>query len=185
MDIPSSPVRNNLLADLIDSDADLSLDANSKAESSIADDLIEYRKQKYQQSKNPMSSSPLKETAREKRKVRLRELAREKKINTYRQDMEQFVMKQEYSRHLKEMEQEAEFHSIAPDQIDRLIELSSFNSGDLKDILDMDSIGIPKNDISNEDDELIHMLEIQEEYETLMKQEQQELEEILSSFTIK
>ncbi|KAL2709519.1 hypothetical protein KLU848_1853 [Kluyveromyces marxianus] len=188
-EIPSSP-----LTECSGRNSDfnsLEQEYNDRVGSNITDDILEDRKQKHLAFKQPLSSSsPIKENLRERRRDRLRELAREKKTNSYRSDIEQFIMRQEYLRHLQEMEKEAEKHVISLDEIDRLID------EDLDPVLDKKpSVSVeekPSHQRSNkekeleddDDNELIRLIEIQQEYEFLMKQEQQELEETLSSFTL-
>lgn len=117
--------------------------------------------------------------------------------------MEHFVMKQEYAQHQKQLQEEAQTHSIPPEDIDRLIEETYEQNTSLI------PTGIPPRVVSKptsesiynngtevtpnsarsereeeEDAELIRLLDIQEEYQVLMDEEQKELEDILSTFSI-
>ncbi|QEU61348.1 Rtt105 [Kluyveromyces lactis] len=184
--IPSSPVHGRYHEEDSDSDLDNVQSNDGRADPNITDEILEERKLKYQRYKQPLSSSsPIRDSMRERRKGRLRELAREKKINSYRNDMEQFVMEQEYLRHLQDMQQEAQKHEIPPDEIDRLVEDEGevVNSADEPALLNKPSTKNEPKQL-DEDEELIRLIELQEEYESLMEQEQQELEETLSGFTI-
>ncbi|CDO95027.1 unnamed protein product [Kluyveromyces dobzhanskii CBS 2104] len=194
-DLPSSPLNARYEDSTTDSDSENDRSNNQRSESNITDDILNDRKLKYHSWKQPLSSSsPIKESSRERRQDRLRELAREKKTSSYRNDMEQFVMQQEYLRHLREMDQEAQKHQIPLDQIDRLIDYEDEASNEAMSENHKNSSHCEPSEMCfrsskdfkpyDDDKELVRLIEMQEEYELLMAQEQRELEETMSGFTI-
>ncbi|CCD22317.1 Rtt105p NDAI_0A01590 [Naumovozyma dairenensis CBS 421] len=152
------------------------LTSDSKGKSSIVDDILDRRRNRYTDD-NIITSSPTSSTSKSRADKKhekmnlLRDNQRQEKLVSIRgglDKMEQFVMEGERLREIESLKQEAEIHAIPTSYIDEFEQESA--SEDEEENVSDDSDEL-------EDDELIRMLELQEGYE-------KELEKLMSDLSV-
>lgn len=138
-----------------------------KSDNSIADEIINKRRNDFLKLVEPLSLSPFKCKPAEKHLKGKRDQLREQKTMKNRggsKMMEKFIMDSERQQELRLLSQQAEQHALPADAIDQL---------DDQNVKDED-----------EDEELLRILAQREEYEDLLLQQQQEMQYMLEQFSL-
>ncbi|AAS53074.1 AER395Wp [Eremothecium gossypii ATCC 10895] len=170
-------------------------DPNSSFSSSFVDDLqlhsegsvvttILDRRRARTVRMNPLSS-PTQPRTIERYTRRARQDARDNRLLRNRGDLEQYVMDRQRQLSLQQLNEEAERHTIPEDELNILLEEEpSLASGCCSPPPSVASVSPSQEDGSDDDAEIIRMLEQREEYERWVAAEQEQIEKMMESFNL-